>query len=217
MALAVNRIDVASWFSRGVAHMRLEQFDAARTRVSGSGASATRRWRVVGELAASLHHTGRVRSAFRAMRQAVREKARSWRMWQNLQMMAMDAAEYQAAIHASLKIVELDGEGIGPRHEAGAKHVAPLDAAMLATLVAVAMRDYKAAAGDAAARVPLLTAVVGLMRAATARIADSDDQWTVFAELYRDLAASTHSASAAGEAGVLVAMCRRALSRAALG
>jgi tetratricopeptide (TPR) repeat protein len=146
MALAVNRIDVASWFSRGVAHMRLEQFDAAAHAFQEAVRQRPEDGESWANLAASLHHTGRVRSAFRAMRQAVREKARSWRMWQNLQMMAMDAAEYQAAIHASLKIVELDGEGIGPRHEAGAKHVAPLDAAMLATLVAVAMRDYKAAA-----------------------------------------------------------------------
>jgi tetratricopeptide (TPR) repeat protein len=196
LALAVNRIDVASWFSRGVAHMRLEQFDAAAQAFQEAVRQRPEDGESWANLAASLHHTGRVRSAFRAMRQAVREKARSWRMWQNLQTMAMDSAEYQAAIHASLKIVELDAEGVGPRHEAGAKHVAPLDAGMLATLVVVAMRDYKAAA-DATTRVPLLTAVVGLLRAATARIADSDDQWTVFAELYRDLAASTRSTDAA--------------------
>jgi tetratricopeptide (TPR) repeat protein len=203
--LAGARRQPASTSARGsaaaCAHMRLEQFEAAAQRVPGGGAPGDptdgESW---ANLAASLHHAGRVRSAFRAMRQAVREKARSWRMWQNLQVMAMDAGEYQAAIHASLKMVELDGEGIGPRHDAGAKHVAPLDAVMLATLVSVAMRDYKAAGADTGARVPLLTAVIGLMRAATTRIADNDEQWTVFAELYHELALHTNSTSAAVKA-----------------
>ncbi len=191
LALAVNRLDVGSWFSRGCAHMRLEQFEAAANAFQEAVRQAPTDAESWANLAASLHHAGRPRPAFRAMQQAVREKTRSWRMWQNLQMMAMDAREYQSAIHASLKMVELDAEGVGPRHEQGAKHVATLDASMLATLVAVSLREFKQA--EPTTRVPLLSALYNLLKAATTRIADNDEQWTVFAELHRELAVHTRA------------------------
>lgn len=160
----------------------------------------------------------RPRPAFHAMRTAVRESPRNWRMWQNLQYVSLDVDELQTAMLAVRRLVELDEEGSSSRHDLQRSVDTVVDVRVLgyvsvvclyfslfiltlvkSILASKALTQFESAAAatvandvDVEQRRTLANVLLGnvleLLRFTSAKLSASDELWTIIALTHERLA-----------------------------
>ena len=84
-------------------------------------------------------------------------------MWQNLEYVAMDVGEHATAIQAARRIIQLDAEGAGARHEGREQDHTLLDIEVLLLLVKVAVALRAVDLNEGQVRTPLLQQVHELL------------------------------------------------------
>ncbi|RNF20923.1 tetratricopeptide repeat domain 27 [Trypanosoma conorhini] len=106
-AVRLNPVFGGDWFSLGYAAMRLEQWDRsgeAFTRVCQIQPNDAYAWN---NLASVLLRDGRLRPAFNAMSQALRNNRRDWRMWQNYFSIGCELKEVTETTNALNVLLEI--------------------------------------------------------------------------------------------------------------
>jgi tetratricopeptide (TPR) repeat protein len=106
-AVAVNPIFGGDWFTLGFATMRLKNYERsgeAFTRVCQIDPNDAFAWN---NLASVMLQQGKVRPAFNAMSQALRNNRRSWRMWQNYFSMGVELLEVNECAYALRVAMEI--------------------------------------------------------------------------------------------------------------
>lgn len=99
-AVRINPVFGGDWFSLGYASLRLNLLDrssAAFTRVCQIDPTDAFAWN---NLASVMLREGKVRLAFNAMSQAIRNNRRDWRMWQNYFVMGCQLKEISETTNA---------------------------------------------------------------------------------------------------------------------
>ncbi|EAN85089.1 hypothetical protein, conserved, partial [Trypanosoma cruzi] len=106
-AVRLNPVFGGDWFSLGYAAMRLEQWGRsgeAFTRVCQIQPNDAYAWN---NLASVLLRDGRLRPAFNAMSQALRNNRRDWRMWQNYFSIGCELKEVTETTNALNVLLEI--------------------------------------------------------------------------------------------------------------
>ncbi|EKG00170.1 hypothetical protein TCSYLVIO_008905 [Trypanosoma cruzi] len=106
-AVRLNPVFGGDWFSLGYAAMRLEQWGRsgeAFTRVCQIQPNDAYAWN---NLASVLLRDGRIRPAFNAMSQALRNNRRDWRMWQNYFSIGCELKEVTETTNALNVLLEI--------------------------------------------------------------------------------------------------------------
>ncbi|KAF9407552.1 hypothetical protein BGZ94_002648 [Podila epigama] len=107
LALKINPLFENSWYILGCAGMQLEDFDTAIeafTRVVSIDINNGEAWN---NLAAIHMHRNDNLDAQHALRQALKEKRESWKIWSNYMYCSLDVGDFTEAIRAMGMVVEL--------------------------------------------------------------------------------------------------------------
>lgn len=111
-ALSINPLFEGSWYVMGCAAMMLEQWDVgikAFQRVVNLDNEQAEAWN---NLSSIYVRTDRKLDAFLALKQACKLKFDSWKMWQNLLVVAVDIGQFADAIWAMQRVVDLRWEKV---------------------------------------------------------------------------------------------------------
>mmetsp|Transcript_71359 Transcript_71359/g.83012 ORF Transcript_71359/g.83012 Transcript_71359/m.83012 type:complete len:947 (+) Transcript_71359:71-2911(+) len=106
-SVRINPIFGGDWFTLGFASMRLKDYvrsGEAFTRACQIDPNDAFAWN---NLASIMLQQGRMRPAFNAMSQALRNNRRSWRMWQNYFSIGVELLEVTEATHALATALEI--------------------------------------------------------------------------------------------------------------
>jgi tetratricopeptide (TPR) repeat protein len=106
-ALEINSLFENSWFTLGCAAMQVEDWDEARrafTRCVMLEQANAEAWN---NLSAIHIREGRKLDAFRCLREGLKEKFESWKMWENFMFLALDLKEFADALSAMDRLLDL--------------------------------------------------------------------------------------------------------------
>ncbi|KAG0239422.1 hypothetical protein BGW41_007686 [Actinomortierella wolfii] len=199
-ALAINPLFENSWYVLGCAAMQVERWDVAIrafTRVVTLEPANGEAWN---NLAAVHMRQGNSIDAHHALRQALKEKGQSWKIWANYMHCSIDIGEFTEAIRAMGAVVEIrykqkgnsrqqaaaaaaDGASTASAQELAAEDAIDIvDIGVLDKIVQGVTRDLK----DLYSRSVVFQAnkVEELLLGITNRVPNDPRIWKIFAKFY---------------------------------
>ena len=107
-AFAINALFENAWFTYGCVAMHLENWEKARMAFSKCVQLEQANGEAWNNLAAINIRLGNKKDAFRSLKEGLKEKYDSWKMWENLLFIALDLCEFSEGMQALDRLLDLE-------------------------------------------------------------------------------------------------------------
>jgi len=115
IALAINPLYPASWFSMGCAAMQIEKFDDALNAFSRVVSLEPEEGEAWANMASIYMAQKKMNEAFVSLQEGLKQKRDSWKMWQNFLVVCLEIGEFQQAIYSMHQLLDLQDKQVDVR------------------------------------------------------------------------------------------------------
>eukprot|EP01132_Coremiostelium_polycephalum_P007518 gene7518-9239_t len=171
IALSINSLFPATWFSLGCAAMRVEKWDIGLNAFSRVVALEPEDGEAWGNLASIYMYQKKLDKAYSALQEGLKQKRENWKMWENYLHVCMTLKDYQNALLSIRHIFDLAQKR--------------LDLQILSVIANFVIQDTTDRTGINGRRIE--KAVTELFIYLTSQLSNNPDLWSIYSFYQKEL------------------------------